>query len=509
MKLLNIFLIITLAYSGKAQIIMTDSSCDDSTGMGYDLSVISKKLGNLDDSIYSQLRCLFVDYYGFDNHGKLDSTVLRRGAIIVNESVREDLEFVFKELLALKFPINSVIPVNKFGLNRDSSGWNDAASMSANNSSAFNYRRITLSDELSPHAFGTAIDFNPLLNPYEKYVHDGKFIEPENAVYDISKPGTIGDGKIVGIFDQLGWVWGGRWNNPIDYQHFDLRKNRSRKHYLMKESSLKLFFSFSENGDSLSLYDSKIDRKMNKASLTLQKSDFKAFEACIDSFGIDCPGHWKNKKVVFDSMTKETRKLSGLNIEICIDEKSRFKRWNSYCARLLVNKLKGVGVNAFFENSEKLKVNLRIFIDLGTADFKVYDNFQVIYVPGAFKENAMNISQGRFDFLNLLISEDLPNATKIASKVQQSIFEKMKIKPLNRQLTGPNKLQDECIKTDFDGIYCRNLAFFSGHYCPQIYISLLSMVKAEGIFIQPELGFEFCESLAESILDGILQSITK
>jgi hypothetical protein len=124
-------------------------------------------------------------------------------------------------------------------------------------------------------------------------------------------------------------------------------------------------------------------------------------------------------------------------------------------------------------------------------------------VPGAFKENAINNSQGRFDFFNLLVSEDLPNSIKIASKVQQSILEKMKIKPLNRQLPGPNKLQDECIKTDFDGIYCRNIAFFSGHYCPQIHISLLSKIKAEGIFIQPALGFEFCELVSEAIFKGL------
>jgi hypothetical protein len=64
-------------------------------------------------------------------------------------------------------------------------------------------------------------------------------------------------------------------------------------------------------------------------------------------------------------------------------------------------------------------------------------------------------------------------------------------------------LQDECIKTDFDGIYCRNIAFFSGHYCPQMHISLLSLDKAKGIFIQPELGFEFCELLSEAIFNGL------
>jgi hypothetical protein len=263
-----------------------------------------------------------------------------------------------------------------------------------------------------------------------------------------------------------------------------------------------MFFSISESNGSLALYDSKIDRKMENPSQIIQKSDFKSLEICIDSFGTDCSNNWQSG--IFKGISPPTEfGFKGLNIEICIDEKSRFKRWNNHCARLLVNKLKGLGVNAFIENPDKLKANLRIFLDLGTADFNVYEDFQIIYVPGAFKENAMNNSQGRFDFFNLLISDDLPNAVKIASKVQQSIFEKMKIKPLNRQLPGPNKLQEECIKTDFDGIYCRNIAFFSGHYCPQIYISLLSMIKAEGTSIQPELGFEFCELVSEAIFKGL------
>jgi len=497
-----LFFLVLTSYFVNAQNIVIESACFDSTGMANDLSIISNKLGPISETIYAQLRCLEVEYFDFDENGNVDTTANKKGVLLVHESVKEDLEYIFKELKALKFPIQSIIPINRFGLNRDSSGWNDAASMSANNSSAFNYRLVTLSNDFSPHAFGTAVDINPMLNPYEKYVHDGKFLEPENAVYDISKPGTISDGRIVGIFDQRGWVWGGRWNNPVDYQHFDLRKDRGRKHYLMKESTVKMFFSLTESDGTLSIYDSKMDRKMEKPSLIIQKSDFKSLKACIDSFGTDCPNYWQ--RGIFKGISPlNLSGLEGLQIEICVDEKSPFKRWNSYCAGLLVKKLKGEGVNAFFENSEKLKANLRIFIDLGTSDLKVGEDFQVIYVPGAFTENAMHHAQNRFDFLNLLISEDLPSAIKIASKVQQSILEKMKIKPLSRQLPGPNKLQDECIKTDFDGIYCRNIAFFSGHYCPQMHISLLSLDKAKGIFIQPELGFGFCELVSEAIFKGL------
>jgi hypothetical protein len=466
-----------------------------------DLSIISKKIGPISDTVYAQIRCLEVEYFGFDENRNVDTTIIRKGVLIVHESVREDLEYIFKELKSIKFPIQSIMPINKFGLNQDSSGWNDDASMRANNSSAFNYRLITLSDDFSPHAFGTAIDINPMLNPYEKYVHDGKFLEPENAVYDISKPGTITDGRIVGIFDQRAWVWGGRWNNPVDYQHFDLRMDRSRKHYLMKESTVKMFFSISETDGSLTLYDSKIDRKMERPLLTIQKSEYKNIAVCMDSLGTDCLSKWKSG--LFDEQISDSiSKLEGLEIAICVDD-GPFKSWNLHCARLVQKKLKNAGVNVFFGNSEKHKPDLRISIGIGSGDFNVNDDFQLIYVPGAFKEKNMNDEQSRFDFFNLLISDDLPSTIKIASKVQQSILEIMKIKPLNRQLPGPNLLQDECIKTNFDGIYCRNLPFFSGHYCPQFHISLLSIEKAEEIFSQPKLGFGFCEMLSDAIYIGL------
>ena len=496
-----LFFLVFISYFVNAQNVINESSCIDSIGMAQDLNIISRKLGTISDTVRQKLKCLEIEYFGFDKNGNTDSASVRKGVLIVHETVSDDLKYIFQELKSLKFPIQSIIPVNKYGLNQDSSGWNDAASMRANNTSAFNYRLLTLSKDFSPHAFGTAVDINPMLNPYEKYVHDGKFLEPENAVYDLSKPGTISDGRIVGIFDQRGWVWGGRWNNPVDYQHFDLRKDRSRKHYLMKESTVKMFFSINELDGTLSIYDSKMDRKMERPSLTVQKSEFKNLEVCIDSFGIECLTKWQSANIKVQ-MPDAVSKLDGLKIEICVED-GPYKSWNMHCARLVQKKLGRAGADAFINTFKKHKSDLRISVGTGTGNLKVNDDFQIIFVPGAFTEKAMHHAQNRFDFLNLLVSEDLANSVKIAHKIQQSIIEKMKIMPLSRQLPGPNLLQDECIKTNIDGIYCRNMPVFSGHYCPQFHISLLSLDKAEEIFSQPKLGFGFCELLSEAILDGL------
>lgn len=141
-----------------------------------------------------------VKYYGFDDK-------IHQGQIVVHKKLEKDIKRIFEELLSIKFPINSVIPISKFG-------WSDYESVKANNSSCFNYRVVAGSTNLSEHAKGCAIDINPFQNPW---VHPSAH-KIEGREYNLKNKGTI-DGYIVEIFKQYGWNWGGNWRNP-DYQHF-------------------------------------------------------------------------------------------------------------------------------------------------------------------------------------------------------------------------------------------------------------------------------------------------
>jgi peptidoglycan L-alanyl-D-glutamate endopeptidase CwlK len=97
-------------------------------------------------------------------------------------------------------------------------GWSDDESMAANNSSGFNYRYIAGTDKLSQHAYGRAIDINPLFNPYIR----GDVVDPPGGVYDPSRPGTLVAGDaIVQAFEARGWTWGGRWDTRKDWHHFE------------------------------------------------------------------------------------------------------------------------------------------------------------------------------------------------------------------------------------------------------------------------------------------------
>jgi peptidoglycan LD-endopeptidase CwlK len=145
-----------------------------------------------------------VLYYSFD--GKL-----HKGQLLIHKSLEQDIQDVFKLTVEIKFPIGSVIPISKFN-------WNDSLSMSANNTSAFNYRHVKGTRSLSSHSTGRAIDINPLLNPQIK----NDKLYPPGAVYDQSKEGTLfRSSPVVELFIKKGWRWGGSWRSTKDYQHFE------------------------------------------------------------------------------------------------------------------------------------------------------------------------------------------------------------------------------------------------------------------------------------------------
>ena len=147
---------------------------------------------------------LDVVYYSTDG-------LIHKGQIVIDRRLADDVKAIFEVAFDKKFPFASVIPIRQFD-------WNDADSMARNNTSSFNYREMTDGAKLSNHAYGFAIDVNPLFNPYQK----GEATLPAGAVYDPNSPGTLtSDHPVVKTFLDLGWEWGGNWQTLKDYQHFE------------------------------------------------------------------------------------------------------------------------------------------------------------------------------------------------------------------------------------------------------------------------------------------------
>lgn len=138
----------------------------------------------------------------------------RRGALVVHRDVARDVARVFVRLHGARFPIRRMLPIERFG-------GDDTASIAAGNTSAFNCRAVTGGAGWSEHAYGRAIDVNPLENPY---VSGGRTIHPASVRYldrTRVRPGmAVEGGVLVRAFDAIGWGWGGRWTEPVDYQHF-------------------------------------------------------------------------------------------------------------------------------------------------------------------------------------------------------------------------------------------------------------------------------------------------
>jgi hypothetical protein len=148
-----------------------------------------------------------VQYVSFDG-------LVHRGQVVIHKKLATDVREVFAALLELRFPVARVVPIVEYG-------WDDDASMLANNSSGFNYRVIVGTDRISEHAKGLAFDLNPLQNPH---IGRGGRHSP-NVPYSPAIPGTItADGPVAKLFKARGWDWGGDWKDRygiLDYQHFE------------------------------------------------------------------------------------------------------------------------------------------------------------------------------------------------------------------------------------------------------------------------------------------------
>jgi len=155
----------------------------------------------------SDLRLVEVDYWGFDRE-------VHEGRLIVHEDEARRVRAVMRRLFAARFTIRRMRLVDDYGAD-------DERSMAANNTSAFNCRGVPGSTSWSEHAYGRAIDVNPVQNPE---IRDGVVSPAAGERYvdrSLRRRGMIRPGdRVVRAFAAAGWQWGGDWQSLEDYQHF-------------------------------------------------------------------------------------------------------------------------------------------------------------------------------------------------------------------------------------------------------------------------------------------------
>jgi hypothetical protein len=156
----------------------------------------------------AELRLLSVSHWAFDGE-------VRQGKLVVHQDVADDVLEVFRRLFDVRFPIARIRPIDAYG-------GDDLRSMADNNTSGFNCRLVSGTGRWSEHAYGRAIDINPVQNPFVSA--DGKVLPREGRRHaDRSRRarGTIhADDDVVRAFASIGWSWGGAFRSVKDYQHF-------------------------------------------------------------------------------------------------------------------------------------------------------------------------------------------------------------------------------------------------------------------------------------------------
>ena len=157
----------------------------------------------------ANLRYVRVRYRNFDRHQ-------RTGELIVNRDVAGAIVRVFRRLYANDYRIRRMRLVDDYGAS-------DFRSIEADNTSAFNCRYVDGTTRWSNHAFGRAVDVNPIENPYvtgsgtTSHAASRRYVDRSSRRH---RAMILRGDRTVRAFRAQGWGWGGNFSGAHDYQHF-------------------------------------------------------------------------------------------------------------------------------------------------------------------------------------------------------------------------------------------------------------------------------------------------
>ena len=160
----------------------------------------------------TDLRYLRMTYVGFDGNAHV-------GELAIHRDYARRVATVFERLYDARWPIRRMRLVDDYA-------GSDTRSMAADNTSGFNCRRVAGSRAWSAHAYGAAVDINPVQNPDLTRPVGGP---PSRTPLRGRRPvrqcaprprRDHGRRAVVRAFARIGWEWGGAWSSGPDYQHF-------------------------------------------------------------------------------------------------------------------------------------------------------------------------------------------------------------------------------------------------------------------------------------------------
>lgn len=152
-----------------------------------------------------------------------------QGEMVCNKLIAEAVLDILHGLYMAEYPIERMELIDNYDAD-------DEASMSANNSSCFNFRFISHTNMVSKHGLGLAVDINPLYNPYIKPLGGKINIEPAGGREYVDRTRRfpykiVADDLCCRLFSEKGFLWGGDWKGKKDYQHFEVSDEFIRQYY--------------------------------------------------------------------------------------------------------------------------------------------------------------------------------------------------------------------------------------------------------------------------------------
>ena len=152
----------------------------------------------------ADLRRIWVSYIDFRG-GYHD------GSIVMHKSLVAPTQRAFLTLFRWRYRIMAMAPMSV-----NLPGWTDMSIVT----SGYSCRPVAGSRSWSEHAYGRAVDLNPLQNPMLR----GSYLDPPG-----SGPWLRRDRYLIGMahpegavraFTTAGFRWGGQWRSLKDYMHF-------------------------------------------------------------------------------------------------------------------------------------------------------------------------------------------------------------------------------------------------------------------------------------------------
>ena len=162
----------------------------------------------------NDLRLLTVTYRGFDRHN-------HTGQIVTNKNAAPKLAHVFHELYRIHFPIHHMSVASTYGANGKRSTEPDpTGSFECRDAVPSPCSGGNSTGNWSNHAYGLAIDVNPVENPYVGCGMSRDKLAQKYRNRSVHRQGMV-TGRVLSIFRSVGWGWGGSWSgNTKDYMHF-------------------------------------------------------------------------------------------------------------------------------------------------------------------------------------------------------------------------------------------------------------------------------------------------